>query len=94
MWEEDALAQQPLVSCAELDFGNGEGVAEMEGSVHVRVWEVSEPLGVLFLDLCGREALQLVFGWCICFEEGLVPPSCLVFSLYGYQVVSFSGLGM
>lgn len=61
MREENAFSQQPLVSCAKLDFGDGEGVAQMEGSVHVGVWEVAEPLGVLFLDLGGRQALQLLF---------------------------------
>lgn len=47
--EQHSFASHPLESSREFDFADGEGVSEMETSVHVGVGERSEPFWVLFL---------------------------------------------
>lgn len=60
MGEQGAFAQQPLISSSELDFGDRKSVTQVQGPVHVGEWEASEPFGVLFFDLSGCEAFQLL----------------------------------
>ncbi len=49
--EESALALHTFVTSSELDLGQSESVTKMERSVHVGIWNGSEPLGVLCSDL-------------------------------------------
>ena len=90
--EEDTLAQHPLVSSSELDLGNGEGMSKMETPVHVWVWKVSEPLGVLFLDLGLGEASELFRTRGADLEDTLFLPSILVFLLERLEVISLGRL--
>jgi len=92
MGEQRPLAQQPLVTRTELDLGDRKRVSQVEGAVHVGVWEVSKPLGVFLLDLCGRQASQLIWGGCVDVEDILVFPFLLVSFLEAYQVVAFACL--
>jgi len=55
--EENSLPLHSLIAGHELDFGERKGVAEMEGTVHVRICHTAEEFGVLisqFLncDIC------------------------------------------
>jgi hypothetical protein len=49
--KQNALALHPLETGRKLNLGNGEGVTQVKGAVHVRVRESTEPLWVLLLDL-------------------------------------------
>jgi len=55
--EEDALSTHALETGSELDLRDGEGVTQVERTVHVSVREGTEPLGVLLLDLLHGDAL-------------------------------------
>lgn len=77
--EEDALAEHALVARCELNLGDGEGVAEVQGAIHVRVGEVSEPFGEVFLDVGGGDVLCLFRGWGVNLEEAFCGPTSLVF---------------
>ena len=90
--EEDALADHPVEAGGELDFGDGECMAEMEGAVGVRVGEVTEPLWVLFLDLCGGEACEVVLWRGVDLEDALLCPSRLVLLLEFAEFVALAGL--
>ena len=90
--EQRPLAQQPLITRTKLDLGDGKRVPEVKGTVHVWVWEGSEPLGIFLLDLRGRESSQLIWGGSIDVENILVFPFLLVSFLEVYQVVTFSRL--
>jgi len=92
MGEQRPLAQQPLITRTELDLGDGKRVSQVKGAVHVRVWEVSKPLGVFLLDLCGRQPGQLIRGGGVDVEDILVFPFLLVSFLEVYQVVTFARL--
>ena len=50
--EQHTLAQHPVKTRGELDFGDGERMTEVERAVRVGEWEIAEPLGVLLSDLC------------------------------------------
>jgi len=54
--EEDVGAAEAVVGGGELEFGEGEGVAEVEVAVHVREGEVAEEF------LAGRRGLLARFG--------------------------------
>jgi hypothetical protein len=90
--EQRPLAQQPLITCAELDLGDRKCVPQVKRTVHVWIWEVPEPFGMFFLDLCGRQSSKLVWGGCVDVEDLLVFPFLLVSLLEVYQVVTFSCL--
>jgi len=92
MGEQRPLAQQPLITRTELDLGDRKRVSQVEGAIHVGVWEVSKPLGVFLLDLCGREPGQLIWGGCVDVEDMLVIPFLLVSFFEVYQVVAFARL--
>lgn len=79
--EQRTLAQHSLIPRGELDLGYREGMAKVEGTVHVRKGKVAEPLGELFADLGGRELGALVDGRRVDLEEVLVCPSFLVLFL-------------
>jgi len=92
MGEQRSLAQQPLIARTELDLGDRKRVTQVEGAVHVGIWEVSKPLGVFLLDLCGRQPSQLIWGGGVDVEDILVFPFLLVSLLEVYQVVAFARL--
>lgn len=48
--EQGALAEHALIPSGEFDFGDGECVAEVETSIHVRVWVVAEPFRKAFVE--------------------------------------------
>ena len=90
--EQRPLAQQPLITRTKLDLGDRERVSQVKRAVHVREWEISEPLGVFLLDLCGRQSSQLIWGGGVDVEDILVFPFLLVSFLEVYQVVAFARL--
>ena len=92
MREQDTLSQHPLVSSSKLDLGDGERVPEMQDSVHVGVWKVSEPFGELFLDLFGGEASDFLWRWGVYFKDAFGLPTLLVLLLQGLEVVPLSCL--
>jgi hypothetical protein len=57
--EQNILPPHPLEARSKFNLADGEGVAEMEGAVHVSVRERAEPFGVLGVHvghgLVGRE---------------------------------------
>ncbi len=59
-WEEGTLALHTLVTSSELDLGEGEGVTEVERTVHISVRDGSEPLGVLCSHLVGCHIYETV----------------------------------
>jgi hypothetical protein len=82
MREQNALAQHPLIPHRKLELGKREGVPKVQGAVHVRVRVVAEPFWVLLADLSGRgEALRLLRGGSIDFEELFARPEGLIFFL-------------
>ena len=87
--EQRPLAQQPLITGTKLDLGDRKCVPQVKRTVHVWVWEVPEPFGIFFLDLCGRQSSQQVRGGCVDVEDLLVFPFLLVSLLEVYQVVAF-----
>ena len=92
MREQSALAQHALESCSELDLGDRESVSQVQGSIHVGIWEVSKPLGVLFAGLGGSQALHLLRRRRINLEDAFLLPSFLVLRLQGLQEVALPGL--
>jgi hypothetical protein len=92
MGKEDTFAQQTLIPCGELDFGDSEGMSQVQGPVHVRVGEVSEPFWKLFVDLCAGEARDFVLGRGVGFEDVPSFPVILVPLFQGLQIVPFSCL--
>jgi hypothetical protein len=66
--EEDAFAVEAVKRRCKLELGDGEGVTQMEDTVHVWVREVSKPLA--FWD-------SIAVGWCIALEELGVFPTLL-----------------
>ena len=60
MREEDTLSKHALVAGRELDFGDSEGVSQMQRAVHVREWEVSEPFWELFPNFGRGETSELL----------------------------------
>jgi len=56
MREQNPLPKQPLVSRSKLDFRDGKGMAEMQGSIHVGERKIPKPLRKLFPYFCGRES--------------------------------------
>ncbi len=91
--EQHTLAQHPVEACGELDFGDGERMAEVEGAVRVGEGEVTEPLGELFLDFRWRQALEFLCRRGGHLEESLLRPSCLVLQLEFAELVTLAGLG-
>jgi hypothetical protein len=83
MGEEDAFTQQTLIPCRELNFGDGERMSEVKRPIHVRVREVSKPLGKLLVDLCAREACSFFLRWGIGFEDVLPFPVILILLFQG-----------
>jgi len=59
-------------------------VPEVKGAIHVGVWEVSKPLGILLFDLRGGESIQLIRGGSVDVEDVFVFPSLLVSLLEVY----------
>lgn len=55
MGEQSAFAQHSLVTGGKLDLGDGERVAQMQATVHIRVGEGPEPFRVLLADLGGGQ---------------------------------------
>jgi hypothetical protein len=56
-WEEDSFSLHSFVTCHELDFAEGEGVAQVERAVHIRICHTAEEFGVflsqfLNCDIC------------------------------------------
>lgn len=90
--EQCPLTQQPLVTRTKLNLGDSKRVPEVERTVHVRVWEVPEPLWIFLLDLSGRQSSQLIWGGSVDVESLLVFPFLLVSLLEVYQIVTFSRL--
>jgi hypothetical protein len=90
--EQRPLAQQSLIARAKLDFGNRKRVSQMKRAIHVRVWEVPEPLGVFLLGLCGGKSGQLIWGGGVDVEDLFVFPFLLVSLLEVYQVVALARL--
>ena len=82
--EQHPLAQQPLITGTKLDLGDSKRVAEVKRAVHVRVWEVPEPLGIFLLDLCGGQSGQLIWRGSVDVESLLVFPFLLVSFLEVY----------
>ena len=93
MGEEDALAEHALEARLELDFGDGERMAEVEGAVGVGEGEVAEPLGELLPDLRRRKALELFLRRRLDLEEPLLLPLCLVLELELAELVALACLG-
>ena len=94
MGKQDAFTQQTLIPCRELDFGDGERMSEVQRPVHVRVGEVSEPLGKLLVDLCPGEACCFFLCWGIGFEDVLSFPVILILHFQGLQVVPLASLAI
>lgn len=92
MGEQNPLSQQPLISSSEFNLGDRESMSQMQRTIHVGKWEISEPLGELFSDLSGREARELFLGWCVHFEDSFICPSFLVFLFQGLKMISFARL--
>ena len=92
MGEQRPLAQQSLITRTKLDLGDRERVSQVKRTVHVWEREVSEPLGVFLLDLCGRQPCQLIWGGGVDVEDVVVFPFLLVSFLEVYQVVAFARL--
>ena len=92
--KQDAFAQQTLISCCELDFGYSERMPEVQRPVHVRVGEVSEPLGKLLSDLCASEACGFLLRRGIGFEYVLPFPVILIPLFQGLQIVPLGGLSI
>jgi hypothetical protein len=94
MGKQNAFAQQTLIPCCELDFGNGERVSEVKRPVHVRVGEVSKPLWKLFVDLCASEACGFLSRWGISFKDAPLFPVILILLFQGLQVVPLASLAI
>ena len=94
MGKQDAFTQQTLIPCRELDFGDGERMSEVQRPVHVRVGEVSEPLGKLLVDLCAGEACCFFLRRGIGFEDMLSFPVILILHFQGLQVVPLASLAI
>ena len=92
MGKQDALSQQTLIPCCELDLGDSECMSEVQRSVHIRVREVPKPLGKLFADLCTSETCGFFLRWGIGFEDVLPFPVTLVPLFQGLQIVPLAGL--
>lgn len=60
MGEQSASSQQPLIPRGELNFGNGERMAQVQRAVHVGEGKTSEPFRIFFLDLGGSQAFELL----------------------------------
>jgi len=69
MGEKNALSEHALVTCSELDLGDGETVAKVERSIHVRKWKIAKPFGILLGDLCGRKGSKIRWGRSVDFEK-------------------------
>jgi hypothetical protein len=92
MGKQDAFAQETLIPCRELDFGDSERMSEVQRPVHVRVGKVTKPLRKLLVDLCTGEACGFFLCWGIGFEDVLPFPVILVLLFQGLQVVSLASL--
>ena len=90
--EQHPLSQHAVVPSTEFNLWDRESMSQMQGTIHIWVWEVSKPLGVFFTNLSGRQAGQLLGRRCIDLEDLLVFPSRLTCFLYGLQKVSFPRL--
>jgi hypothetical protein len=53
MGEQHPFAQHSLVPSRELDFGDCEGVSQMQAAIHVGEGKVSKPFWKLGLDFIG-----------------------------------------
>ncbi len=49
--KQDTLPPHLFEACGELDFTDGEGMTQVETTVHVGVWKSSEPFGIFGLDI-------------------------------------------
>ena len=56
MRKQHTLAQHPLVPRCKLNFRDGKRMAQVQASIHVWVWKISEPFRVFRLDFRGGEA--------------------------------------
>ena len=65
---------------------------EVQRSVHIRVWKVPKPLGILLVDLCTSETCGFFLRWGIGFENVLPFPVILVLLFQGLQIVPLAGL--
>lgn len=92
MREEDPLPEHPLVSSCKLDFGDRESMPKVQRSVHVRVWERSKPLRILFAYLRRRQLCRLLWRRCLYFEETLFLPASLIFLFEVNQKISLARL--
>lgn len=90
--EQHTLAQHPVKTRGELDFGDGERMTEVEGAVCVGEGEVTEPLGELCLDVRFRQTLELLRRRGIDLKDALLRPSCLVLQLEFAELVTFASL--
>jgi hypothetical protein len=89
---EDTLAEHALVPRRKFDLGDGEGMAEVKGTVHVRKREVAEPFGELGLNLLTREALGLLGRGRVRVEQVLLCPPRLRLLLERNERVALAGL--
>ena len=92
MGKQDTLSEHALESRRELDFGDSEGVSQVERSIHVGEGEVAKPLGIFFAGLRRCHTLHLLRRRCVNLEDALLLPSLLVFCLEGLQEVALAGL--
>lgn len=99
--EQRPLAQHPLKSTSKLNLANRERMPQMQGSVHVRVRESSQPFRLLCSDFGRGKSTVLSFdvvevGGCrgggISVEEVLGLPRGLSFAFELDEEVTLGGL--
>lgn len=92
--EESAFALHTCVACRKLALTDGETVANMESTVHVRVSHGAEVFGILLVQVAGRYGTegQLLVEGSICVEDTILFPFLLVFLLDNDEGVAFLGL--
>lgn len=81
MGKQSAFPQQSLVPCCEFNLGDGKRVTQVQRPVHVGEGETSEPLRILFLDLSGCQAFELLLCRRIDVEYLLLFPLGLILFL-------------
>ena len=85
--EEDSFSLHSLVTCHELDFGEREGVAQVERAVHIRICHTAEEFGVFLPQFLNRD---ICFdGRTIRFPNVFLFPYLLVSLLDCYRRISF-----
>ena len=97
--EQGLLAEHSLETTGKLDLADGEGVTQVQRTVHVRVREGSHPLGLLSSDLgwcrrLSRDRLEVGAGRdrSISLEELLLGPCSLSLVFEIDEIVSLGGL--